>query len=79
MEDRLLALKQEMGLIAAPEAEAPRQLESGDDDTADSAGPAEGSDGQSDSAAPAKPPEPEEPIIHEAQLIEEFDKLEKSD
>ena len=81
VEDRLLALKQEMGLIAAPEAEAPKQLESGDDDvdTADSAGAAEGSDGQSDSAGPAKPPEPEEPIIHEAQLIEEFDKLEKSD
>ncbi len=81
VEDRLLALKQEMGLIAAPEAEAPRQLESGDDDddTADSAGTAEGSDGQSESAAPAKPPEPEEPVIHEAQLIEEFDKLEKSD
>jgi len=81
VEDRLLALKQEMGLIAAPEAEAPRQLESGDDDadTADSAGAAEGSDGQSDSAAPAKPPEPEEPVIHEAQLIEEFNKLEKSD
>ena len=81
VEDRLLALKQEMGLIAAPEAEAPKQLESGDHDvdTADSAGAAEGSDGQSDSAGPAKPPEPEEPIIHEAQLIEEFDKLEKSD
>ena len=81
MEDRLLALKQEMGLIAAPEAEAPRQLESGDDDddTADSAGAAEGSDGRSESAAPAKPAEPEEPVIHEAQLIEEFDKLEKSD
>ena len=81
VEDRLLALKQEMGLIAAPEAEAPKQLESGDHDvdTADSAGGAEGSDGQSDSAGPAKPPEPEEPIIHEAQLIEEFDKLEKSD
>ncbi len=84
VEDRLLALKQEMGLIAAPEAEAPRQLESGDED--DEAGTAaeaaEGSDGAADSAgpaAPAAPAAPEEPVIHEATLIEEFDKLEKSD
>ena len=84
VEDRLLALKQEMGLIAAPEAEPPRQLESGDED--DEAGTdaeaAEGSDGAADSAgpaAPAAPPPPEEPVIHEATLIEEFDKLEKSD
>ncbi len=78
VEDRLLALKHEMGLIAAPEAEAPKRLEPGDDDvdTADSAGAAEGSDGPSDAAGPATPPEP---VIHEAQLIEEFDKLEKSD
>ncbi|HAD76334.1 MAG TPA: hypothetical protein DCG16_11170, partial [Gemmatimonadetes bacterium] len=34
VEDRLLSLKQEMGLIAAPEGEAPMQLESGDDDDA---------------------------------------------
>ena len=81
VEDRLMALKQEMGLIAAPEAEVPKQLESGEDDfgTADSAGAAEGSDAQTDSAGPARTPEPEEPVVHEAQLIEEFDKLEKSD
>ena len=76
VEDRLLALKQEMGLIAAPDVEKPKQLESGDDDddTADSAGTAQTSD-----AAAAPPAKPEEPVIHEAQLIEEFDKLEKSD
>ncbi len=34
VEDRLLALKQGMGLIAAPVEEEPRQLESGDDDEA---------------------------------------------
>ena len=81
VEDRLLALKQEMGLIAAPEAEPPRQLESGDED--DEAGTdaeaAEGSDGAADSAGKAAPAAPEEPVIHEATLIEEFDKLEKSD
>ena len=71
VEDRLLALKQEMGLITAPEAEVPRQLESGDDD--------EVADGLADAAGPAKSSKPEEPVVHEAQLIEEFDKLEKSD
>ena len=81
VEDRLLALKQEMGLIAAPKDEAPRQLESGDEDdeAGDATGDAEGSDGVADSAGPATPPPPEEPIIHEATLIEEFDKLGKGD
>ncbi len=87
VEDRLLALKQEMGLIAAPTAEAPRQLESGDDDAvaespdgadgvAEAAdGAAAGADGVA--AQAATPPAPEEPVVHEAQLIEEFDKLEQ--
>jgi len=83
VEDRLLALKQEMGLIAAPEAEKLKQLESGDDDAdgADSKEAAVSSDGKSDAAGSAPPSKPEEPepVIHEAQLIEEFDKLEKSD
>ena len=81
VEDRLLALKHEMGLIAAPEAEAPKQIESGDDDvdSTDAAGAAEGSDGGAAPPGPATPPEPEEPVVHEATLIEEFDKLEKSD
>ena len=68
VEDRLLALKQEMGLIAPSEAEELRQLESGDDDLDDA-----------DSAGPGQAPRSEEPAVHEAQLIEEFDKLEKSD
>ena len=83
VEDRLLALKQEMGFIAAPEAEAPRQLESGDDDDDVEVGDAdeivEGADGVANAAGPAAPSKPEEPVVHEAQLIEEFDKLEKSD
>ena len=70
VEDRLLSLKQEMGLIAAPEGEAPMQLESGDDD--DAAGAA-------DSAGAASSPPSEESVIHEATLIEEVDKLETSD
>ncbi len=78
VEDRLMALKQEMGLIAAPEEEAPRQLESGDED-AESEATAEGSDGVAESDKPATPPAPAEPVVHEATLIEEFDKLEKSE
>ena len=74
VEDRLLSLKQEMGLIAAPEGEAPMQLESGDDD--DAAGDAAGA---ADSAGSASSPPSEESVIHEATLIEELDKLETSD
>ena len=83
VEDRLLALKHEMGLIAAPEAEAPKQLESGDDDEAPAETAAEGDAGiaeasaGADEAAAAEPQAPAEPQIHEAQLIEEFDKLEQ--
>ena len=74
VEDRLLSLKQEMGLIAAPEGEAPMQLESGDDD--DAAGDTAGA---ADSAGSASSPPSEESVIHEATLIEELDKLETSD
>ena len=81
VEDRLLALKQEMGLIAPPVAKETKQLESGDDDLegADSAGSVEGADGLTNSATKARAPRSEEPAVHEAQLIEEFDKLERGD
>jgi phage shock protein A len=81
VEDRLLALKQEMGLIAPPEGEAPRQLESGDDDV-EVEGTAEGSEAEGadgDATEAATPPAPAEPVVHEAQLIEEFDKLEQGE
>ena len=66
VDDRLSALKAEMGLLPAGSPEAPRQLGSGedDDDEAD-----DGSDGTD--AAPA-----EEAPIREAELLEEFEKLE---
>ncbi len=70
VEDQLLALKAEMGLIAPPEAKAPRQLESGDDDA--------------DGAASVQDAEVEEVSddeaekIPEAELISEFDKLQQS-
>jgi phage shock protein A len=85
VEDRLLALKQEMGLIAAPDVEKPRQLESGDDDEnaavpADAAGAsAGGSNSPPDAAGSTEAPAPKVEVVHEAQLIEEFDKLETKD
>ena len=65
VDDRLTALKAEMGLLPAGSPEAPKQLASGEDeDDADA-----GSDGTD--AAPA-----EEAPIREAELLEEFEKLE---
>ena len=67
VDDKLLALKAKMGLIAAPEAEKPKQLGAGSGtsgaDEADEAGQGDG-----DSATPP---------IREAELIEEFEKLEQ--
>ena len=64
VDDRLSALKAEMGLLPAGSPEAPKQLESGEDDDE-----ADGSDGTD--AAPA-----EDAPIREAELLEEFEKLE---
>ena len=79
VEDRLLALKHEMGLIAAPESEAPKQLESGDEDDAPAEAVATDDAGSAVPEGGAGVAEPEsaeaEPQIQEAQLIEEFDKL----
>ena len=66
VDDRLTALKAEMGLLPAGSPEAPRQLGSGEDDEDEAD---DGSDGTD--AAPA-----EEAPIREAELLEEFEKLE---
>ncbi len=69
VEDQLLALKAEMGLIAAPQAEAPKQLEAPDAPASAEAEavPADaGEEGGSDPEA-----------IPEAELLSEFDKLEE--
>ena len=70
VEDRLLALKQGMGLIAAPVEEEPRQLESGDDDEAAETASTSSEGGGEGSQASG-------PVVHEAELIDEFDKLEQ--
>lgn len=70
VEDRLLALKQGMGLIAAPVEEEPRQLASGDDDEAAETASTSSEGGGEGSQASG-------PVVHEAELIDEFDKLEQ--
>ena len=73
VEDQLLALKAEMGLIAAPDVEEPKQLESGDDgEPAAQAAEPGVQDAQVEEVTEA-----EAAGIPEAQLISEFDKLEE--
>ena len=64
VEDRLLQLKAEMGLIAAPASEKPKALSSGDED-------------EEDEGVEAEAEAPEEPPVADAVLLEEFEQLEK--
>jgi len=67
VDDRLMALKQEMGLIAGPASEKPKALTSGEEEEEDEGVEAE---------AEAK----EEPApVADAVLLEEFEQLEKKD
>jgi phage shock protein A len=68
VEDQLLALKADMGLIAAPsQAEEPKQLEAGDEEAPEAASVQDAKIEEVSEAEAAK--------IPEAQLISEFDKL----
>ena len=72
VEGRLLQLKQQMGLLPGGEEET-RQLTAGD-------GASAAEDGSSAEAAEAEDDDEEEasgPIVQEAELIEEFERLEK--
>jgi phage shock protein A len=70
VEDQLLALKAEMGLIEAPAKAEPRQLESGKDAGAKPDGKVQDADIEDASGD-------ESDSIPEAQLLSEFDKLEE--
>jgi phage shock protein A len=72
VEDRLLALKHEMGLIAAPAAEKPKALSAGEDEGEEEA--SEEAPAVEAEAAPA-----EDAPVADAVLLEEFDKLEKKE
>lgn len=85
MDTRLLALKQEMGLLG-PSGESPRQLQAGDDEEDEEAvdASADGLAENADDAADAGPEQPESSdsgnhTIREAELLEEFDRLEHRD
>ncbi|NNF13787.1 MAG: PspA/IM30 family protein [Gemmatimonadetes bacterium] len=66
VEDQLLALKAEMGLIEAPSREKPRQLEAGDDGDDDNVQDAE-----------VEMADEDDESIPEAQLLSEFEELEE--
>jgi phage shock protein A len=73
VEDQLLALKADMGLIEAPEsAEEPKQLEAGDDSE-----PADAPEPGVQDAQVEEVSEEEAEKIPEAQLLSEFDKLQE--
>jgi phage shock protein A len=65
VEDQLLALKQEMGLIAAPKKDASKRLGYGQEDEVVQDAEVEEDDSESDSEIP------------EAELLSEFDRLEE--
>ena len=69
-DDRLLALKQQMGLIAAPEADAPKQIAGGADGAASDAAPEVEAQVEEESSG--------DETIAEAELLEQFKNLEKN-
>ena len=71
VDNKLAALKAEMGLLPSGSPEAPRQIGSGRD--RDEAAASAAGDGAEDAAPEAA----EEPPIREAELLEEFDKLQR--
>ena len=74
VEDRLLALKQQMGMLPAGSEET-KQLTSGDeDDEAENAGGNAHADGEGPYAASDG-----DAVVHEAELLEEFERLEQQE
>jgi phage shock protein A len=76
MDSRLLALKREMGLIEAPDDEEPKQLAAGEGEVVEAEHEVEG---EAVEAEPAEEDEAEVIPIREAELLEEFERLEKRD
>ncbi len=68
---KLMALKQEMGLLPSGKEET-RQITAGDDAEDGSAAPAASTDG-------AEKPKSEGEVIREAELLDEFERLERKD
>ena len=66
VEGRLMLLKQQMGLLAAGSSEAPKQLGTGDED------------GEAPAAEAAEAPAAGDNVVREAELLEEFERLERN-
>ncbi|MFO8175083.1 MAG: PspA/IM30 family protein [Longimicrobiales bacterium] len=66
VEDRLLALKQEMGLISGPTSEKPRALSAGQEE-----------EEEEEEGVDAEAEEQGDPPVADAVLLEEFEQLEK--
>jgi phage shock protein A len=72
VEERLSALKREMGLISAPEEEKPRALTAGEEEEEEEEGEEEGVDADAH-------PNDDSPPVADAELLEEFENLEKKE
>ncbi|HSR41904.1 MAG TPA: PspA/IM30 family protein, partial [Longimicrobiales bacterium] len=70
LDDRLLALKREMGLLAAGDDEVPKRLNAGD---------ASDEEGEEEAEEEAAGETEEEGEVLEAELLEEFERLEQKD
>ncbi|MEJ2540986.1 MAG: PspA/IM30 family protein [Gemmatimonadota bacterium] len=82
MDDRLLALKQQMGLLAGS-ADEPKKLEAGDDDEAGTADASASGDARDDSVRDAEVEDDHgekggDEVIAEAELLERFKEMEKN-
>jgi phage shock protein A len=71
VEDRLMALKQNMGLLPSGKPKTPAQLKAG------KAAPVQDGEFEEEAEAPATPGKPA-PVRSDADLIREFDRLEKA-
>lgn len=70
VEGRLLQLKQQMGLLAGGSSSAPKQLGTGEDE--DDEGAVDASEGEGTEAGG-------DPVIKEAELLEEFERLQRNE
>jgi phage shock protein A len=75
VDDRLLALKAQMGLLPGGAPEPPRQIEAPDREDSKATASAE-ADGEADEDEAGDSVPHEEPPIRDAELLEEFEKLE---
>ena len=79
VEDRLLALKHEMGLIAAPGSEKPKALGAGDEPEAEEEAAGETEEAEEEGVEAQAEPQDDQSPVADAVLLEEFQQLEKKE